>query len=106
MINLIPTDGCFVQIDEYMLRLKVFLQSPRTELTAVTGLFITSPGGLDIGRLHVIHPDNSRSQRLYHSKRFEDVARPDCRGQTILRVVGNANCLGFILEGNDCSDWT
>ena len=71
--SLIPTDGCLVQIDEnIMLRLKVSIQSPRTELAPVTGLLVATPGGLYISRLQVIHTYNSGAQGFHGSSGSEE----------------------------------
>src|ERR1700733_14796524 len=69
----VPSDGLFVQIDVHLLRLQIFFNAPRTQLAAESGLLVPAPRRLDVRRLHVIHPNNSRSQSLYHSEGLENV---------------------------------
>src|SRR5579864_9417426 len=71
----VPSDRLFIQIDVHLLRLEIFLNAPGPELAAEARLLVAAPRSLDVRGLNVIHPHNSRAQRLHHSKRFEDVAR-------------------------------
>src|SRR6202047_1009681 len=60
----VPSDRLFVQIDVDLLCLEIFPDSPRTQLSAKSGLLVPAPGRFDVGRLHVIHPDNSGAESL------------------------------------------
>src|SRR5262249_41286905 len=73
-------------------------------LAAETGLFVASPGRFDVSGLHVIDPDDARAERFHDAEGFVDVAGPDGGGETVRRVVGDANGFGFTVERDDRSD--
>ena len=54
----------------------------------------------------MIDPHDSRAKRFHNAERFVDIARPDGRREAVRRVVGDANCFRFPLEGNHGSDRT
>src|SRR5690242_14865341 len=60
--DLVPGDGGFVEIDEDLFGFEVFFEPPGTELAAEAGLFVATPRGFDIGRLHVVDPDDAGAQ--------------------------------------------
>src|SRR5581483_3830451 len=64
-----------------------------------------APRRLDVGGLHVVHPDNSRAQSLHRAESLEDVAGPNRRSETVWRVIGDLYCVFFVFEGNDGGDW-
>src|SRR5208282_1543326 len=103
---LIPAYGCFVEIDEDLFRFEIFFEAPGTEFAAEAGLFVAAPRGFDVGRLHVIDPDDAGAERFYDAKGFIDVARPDGGCKSVWRVVGDANRVGFAVEGNHRRDRT
>src|SRR5690242_7065740 len=96
----VPGDGGFVEVDEDLLGLEVFLHTPGAKLAAETGLFVAAPGRFDVSRLHVIDPENAGPERLHNAKRFVNVASPDGGSEAVRRVVGAANGFGFAVEGN------
>src|SRR5580698_3707086 len=102
---LIPADGGLVEIDEDLLRFEIFLEPPRAEFTSEAGLLITSPRRFNVRWLHVIDPDDSCAQRLHNSEGFVNVARPDGGGEAVGRVVGDADGVGFTIEGNHGRNW-
>src|ERR1700730_54180 len=95
---LVPADRRFVEVDEDLLGLQIFFESPRAQLTTEPGLFVASPGSFHIGWLHVVDPDDSSAHGFYDAKRLEDVSGPDCSGQSIRRVVGDADRVRFVFE--------
>src|SRR5215469_7460684 len=96
--NSVPTDGRFVEIDEHLLGFEIFLEAPGAKLAAEAGLLITAPGRFDVGRLHVIDPDDARAHGLYDAEGLVDVASPDGSGQAVRRVVGDPDGLGFVFK--------
>src|ERR1043166_5580011 len=103
---LVPSDGSFVEIHKNLFGLEVFLEAPGAELAAEAGLLIPAPGRFDIGGLHVVDPDDAGTQRFYDAKGFVDIAGPDGSGQAVRRIVGDANGVGFGVEGNYRGDGT
>src|SRR5215216_391833 len=57
--RLIPAYRLLVQIDEDLLGLQVFFDSPVAQLAPETRGLVAAPGGLHKRRLHVIHPHNT-----------------------------------------------
>src|SRR3979490_440294 len=90
VLLLIPTDGLFREIDVDLLDVEIFLDAPFAELAADAALFVAAPRRLDIGRLHVVHPDDAGAQLLHGPHRAEDVARPDRSGEAVVGVVRDA----------------
>src|SRR6516162_5569538 len=83
----VPTDRRFVQINEHLLGLQVFLESPRTKFPAEPRLLVPAPRRLDIRRLHVIDPNNPCTERFHDPECLVNVACPDCTCESIRRVV-------------------
>src|SRR5258707_57274 len=102
--NLVPADWCFIEIDKHLLGFEIFLEAPGTQLAAKAGLLVASPGRFDVGRLHVIDPDDASAKRFHDAESFIDVACPDGRRKAVRRVVGDANGVGFAFERNHRSD--
>src|SRR2546428_5091214 len=98
--KLVPTDGCFVEIDKHLFGFEIFFEAPRAEFAAEPGLFVPAPGRLHVGRLHVIDPHDAGAQRLYDAESFVDIARPDGSGEAVRRVIGDANGFGFAIKGD------
>src|SRR5437764_13342194 len=83
----IPADRLFRKIDVDLFDVEVFLDAPFPELAADAALLVAAPRRLDVGRLHVVHPDDAGAQVLDHPHRAEDVAGPDRRRQAVESVV-------------------
>src|SRR6516225_8597663 len=104
--NSVPADWSFIEINEDLLSLEIFLKTPWPEFTAEAGLFVATPRRFDVGGLHVIHPDDACAHGFYNAESFEDIARPDCTGQPIGRVVGDLDGVGLVFKGDDGGDRT
>src|SRR5580658_5141380 len=102
---LIPADGRLVEIDEDLLRFEIFFEAPRAKFAAEARLFVATPRRFNVGRLHVIDPDDAGAERFHDAESFIDVARPDSGGEAIGRVVGDADGVSFTVEGNHGCDW-
>src|SRR5579862_4416395 len=100
----VPADWGLVQIDVYLFGLKMFFDPPRSKLAAKAGLLVSAPRSFDVGRLHVVDPNDARAQRLDGAEGFEDVACPNCRRQAVRRVVGDLYRIFFVFERNDRGD--
>src|SRR5713101_2556206 len=100
----VPADGRLIEINENLFGFEIFFEAPRTELASKAGLLVTAPRSFDVGRLHVIDPDDAGAKRLHDAEGFVNVARPDGCGQTVGGVVGNANGVRFAFEGDDGCD--
>src|ERR1700682_4029559 len=103
---LLPPDRRLVEIDEDLFGFQIFLEAPRTQLTAEAGLLVAAPGRFDARWLHVIDPHDAGAQRLHDAKRFVNVPRPDRRREPVRSIVGDANRLRFAFERNHRSDGT
>src|SRR5580704_10679330 len=79
----VPADRCFVQVDVNLFGFEIFFNAPRAELASESGLFVASPGSLDISRLHMVNPDDSGTQGLHRTESLEDVTGPDGGGQAV-----------------------
>src|SRR5271170_3857896 len=101
---LIPADRCFVEIDENLFRFEILLETPGAKLSAEAGLLVATPRSFDVRRLHMIDPNNSGAERLHDAEGFVNVARPDGSGEAVRRVVGDANCVCFAVEGDHGCD--
>src|SRR6266478_5574719 len=102
--KLVPADRGLVEIDEHLFGFEVFLEAPGTEFASKARLLVAAPGGFDVGWLHVIDPDDAGTQGLDDTKGFVNVAGPDGGGETVGRVVGDANGVRFAFEWNHRSD--
>src|ERR1017187_8354051 len=98
--NLVPTDRRLVEIDEHLFGFGIFLETPGTKFATIAGLLVAAPRRFDVGRLHVIDPDDAGAERFHHAEGFVDVARPDSAGEPVGRVVGDADGVGFAVERN------
>src|SRR5580658_10041694 len=83
----IPADRRLVQVDVHLLGFEIFLNAPRSKLAAETRLLVASPRRFHVGRLHVVHPNDSGAQSLHRAHSLEYVASPDGRRQAIRRIV-------------------
>src|SRR3954452_1274927 len=92
---LVPANRLFRKIDVDLLDVEIFLDAPFTELAADAALFVAAPGRLDVGRLHVVDPDDAGPQTFDDAHRAEDVARPDCGGQPVIGIVGDLHRIVF-----------
>src|SRR5271157_4449070 len=72
----VPPDRRFVEVDMDELGLEVLLHAPGAELAAEAGLLEAAPGRFNVGRLHVVDPDDAGADLLHGAEGFEDVARP------------------------------
>src|SRR5271163_2150566 len=97
---LIPTDRSLVEIDEHLFRLEILFKSPGSQLAAKAGLLVTAPRRFHVSRLHMIDPDDAGAQRLHDAEGLIDVAGPDCCGESIGRIVGDADGVRFAIKGN------
>src|SRR5277367_289425 len=97
----VPSDRLFVQIDVDLLGLEIFFDAPWPQLPAESGLFETAPRRLDVCWLHVVYPNDSRAQSLYHAKRLEDIARPNGCGQPEGSGVGDPQRFGLVRKRDD-----
>src|SRR5215472_2939600 len=102
--KLVPGDGGFVEIDEDLFGFEILFETPGAEFAAKAGLLVTAPGRFDVSWLHVIDPDDARAERFHDAEGFVDIAGPDGGGETVRRVVGDANGFGFTVERDDRSD--
>src|SRR5271170_683747 len=102
----IPANRLFVEVDVDLLRFEILLNSPRSKFAAHAGLLVSAPRSFHAGGLHMVYPDDACAQRFDNAKCLVNVARPHGCGQSIMRVVGDANGFGFTLEGNDRGDRT
>src|SRR5882724_6648988 len=100
----VPADRLLVQIDVHLLGLEILFESPGTELTSKAGLFVPAPRRFDVSRLHVVDPHDASAQRFDHAHSLEDVARPDCGGESIRRIVGDAQRVSLAVEWDHCSN--
>src|SRR5882762_9767376 len=103
---LVPPDRPLVEVDVDVLDLQVLVEAVRTELAPEPGLLVAAPRGLHGGRLHVVDPDYAGAQALDRPDRLEDVARPHGGGQAVGRVVGDADGVLLLVEGDDRHDRT
>src|SRR5271165_185104 len=101
---LVPANGVLIEIDEHLLGLEILLEAPWAQLSAEAGLLIAAPWRFDVSRLHMIHPDNSGAQRFHNAERLVNVACPHGAGEAIRGIVGDADGIGFVFEGNHGSD--
>src|SRR5258706_3354637 len=67
----VPADRLLVQVDMHLLDLHVLLGAPGAQLAADAAHLVAAPGGLDVGRLHVVHPHDPRLQALHHAEATE-----------------------------------
>src|SRR6266550_1777977 len=88
----------------HLLGLEILLDTPRTQFASKPRLLVATPGCFHIGWLHVIDPDDACAQGLHSTEGLEDIASPDGSGETVRRVVGDLDCVFFILKGYDRSD--
>src|SRR5207247_8343812 len=95
---LVPPDGLFGKIDVHLFDVEILLDAPPAQLAADAALLVAAPRRLDVGGLHMVHPDDAGAQRFHHAHRAEDVARPDCGGEAIVRVVGDPQRVLFGVE--------
>src|SRR5580700_10346556 len=58
----VPANGRFIQVDIHLLGLQILLKPPRSQLPAEARLLVPAPRRFHVRGLHVIHPDNSRTQ--------------------------------------------
>src|ERR1700693_2672695 len=72
---LVPADRGFIQIDIYLLGLKIFFDAPRPKFAPKARLLVTTPRRFDVSRLHMVHPHDTRAQRLDRAHGFENIAR-------------------------------
>src|SRR5579871_3034530 len=100
----VPADRRFVQIDVDLLGLQIFFDAPGAEFAAEAGLLVASPRRLDVGWLHVIHPDDAGAQCFHRAHRFENVARPNRSREAVRRIVGDFERVFFVVKGNDSGD--
>src|SRR5690242_4571874 len=100
----VPPDGSFVEVHENLFGFQIFFQAPRTKLAPKAGLLVAAPRRFDIGGLHVIDPNDSGTQRLNDAKRFVYVAGPDGGSETVWRVVGDSDRVGFAVERDHRGD--
>src|SRR5215831_15766805 len=97
----IPADWLFRQIDVDLLDVEILLDAPLPELATDAALFVAAPRCLDVGRLHVIDPDDAGAQVLDGPHRAEDVARPHRGGEAEIGVVRDAQRVLLVVEGDD-----
>src|SRR3954469_12801860 len=95
---LVPADGLFTEIDVDLLDVEIFLDAPLPEFAADAALLVAAPRRLDVGRLHVIHPDDAGPQTLDGAHRAEDVARPHGCGESVISIVRNPQRILFRVE--------
>src|SRR5215472_4631442 len=100
----VPAYGGFVEVDEDLLGFDILFETPGTEFAAEAGLLVAAPRCFDIGRLHVIDPDDSRAERFHDAESFINVTGPHGGGKPISGVVRDANGFRFAVEGNDGSN--
>src|SRR6185503_19156464 len=62
LFSSIPADGLLRQIDVHLLHVEILLDAPLAQLAADAALLVAAPGRLDIGRQHVVHPDDAGAQ--------------------------------------------
>src|ERR1041384_367541 len=103
---LVPTNGLLRQIDIHLFDVQILLDAPFSELAAEAALLVAAPRRLDVRRLHVIDPDDARTERLDGAHRAEDVARPHRGGEPVVRVVRDPDRVGLGVERNDAGDRT
>src|SRR6266436_6588192 len=94
----VPANRSFVQIDVDLLGLEIFLDAPGSKFSTKARLLVAAPWCFDIGRLHVIDPDDPGAQRLHRAQGFENIAGPDGGSQTVGRIVGDFERVLFVLE--------
>src|SRR5262249_51785829 len=78
---------------------------PRPQLASKARLLIAAPRRFYVSGLHVIDPDDSRTQRFHRTESFEDIPRPDGGREPIGRIVGDLHCVFFVLERDDRRNW-
>src|SRR3954463_1853253 len=100
----VPADRLFRQIDVDLFDVEIFLDAPFAELAADAALLVAAPRRLDVGRLHVVDPDDAGAQVLDDAHGAEDVARPDRRGQTVEGVVGDPQRVRLGVERDHAGD--
>src|ERR1039458_935218 len=97
----VPSNRLLVEVDVNLLGLEILLDAPGAKFASEAGLLVATPRRFKVGGLHVIDPDNAGANLLAHAESLEDVARPDGSGQTERGVIGDAQAIGFVVEGND-----
>src|SRR5580704_462283 len=102
----VPSDRLFIQIDVHLFGLQIFFDAPGPQLSPKPRLLVPAPRSFDVGRLHVIHPNDAGAESLHHSKGLKNVARPHGRGQTVWRGICNPQRFGFICKRDDCGHRT
>src|SRR5262249_26371100 len=70
----IPSDRLFVQVNVDLLGFEILFDSQGAKLSSKSRLFVATPRSLYIGRLHMIHPDNTRTNSLHNPKSTENIA--------------------------------
>src|SRR5262249_15567335 len=96
--------GWFRQIDIHLLDVQILVDAPLAELPPDAALFVAAPRRLDVGRLHVVHPDDAGAQLLHGAHGAEDVARPHGSRETVVRVVRDPQRIALRVERNDGRD--
>src|ERR1700733_510262 len=99
----IPSDRCFIQIDMHLLGLEIFVDTVDSQFPSKPRLLEPAPRGFHVGGLHVIDPDDSSADCFDNAQGAIDVTGPDGRGQAEGSVVGDAECLALVVEGDDSS---
>src|ERR1700676_2599386 len=70
-------------------------------LAADAAILEPSPRRCGVEPVMVVHPNHPKQQLVCHAVSARHVAGPNRRGQTKPRVVGDAYCFGFMLEGHN-----
>src|SRR6185503_20847161 len=102
----VPVDWLFRHIDVDLFDVEIFLDAPLAELAAASALLVAAPRRFDVGRLHMIHPDDAGAQLLDGAHGPEDIPRPDRGGQAIEGVVRDAQRIRLVVERDDRGDRT
>src|ERR1700733_8729004 len=97
----IPSNRRFVQIDVYLLGLKILINAMNPQFPAEAGLLETAPRSFHVGGLHVINPYNAGANGLDHAQGAIDVAGPDGCGQAEGGIVGDTQRLALVIEGDN-----
>src|SRR5678810_221021 len=100
----VPPDWLFIEVDVHLFGFEIFLDAKLAKFAAEARLFVASPGSLYVRRLHVVDPDDARTDRLHHSHGLVDVTRPHRGGEAIRRVVGDAQRVLLVVERDHRAD--
>src|SRR5580692_1964628 len=60
--TLVPANRRLIEVDVHLFGLEILLKPPRSQLPTESRLLVPAPRSFHIRGLHVIHPDNSRTQ--------------------------------------------